>query len=426
MKRETTALRLYGERDLRLESFPLPGIGEDEILLEIVTNSVCMSDYKAAMQGPRHKRVPSDVASNPVIIGHEFCGRIVEVGRRWKKEYREGERCSIQPAINYRGMMRNPGYSFPYCGGNSLYAVIPAHIIEGGGLLKYRGEAYFNGSLSEPVSCIVGTFHAMYHTKEGSYEHIMGIKEGGSLAVLAGVGPMGLGAIDYAVHNPRKPALIVVTDIDDARIERAKELLPPVEAEKHGVKLIYVNTRNRERSDEYLRSLTPSGRGFDDVILMAPVKALVEEADAILSDDGCLNFFAGPGDTSFSASINFYNVHYASHHLVGTSGGTTEDMIESLEMMSRGLLNPAAMITHIGGLDTAGDTILNLPSIPGGKKLIYTHIRMPLTAIADFGKVGASDPFFRELALIVERHKGLWSLEAEKYLLENYREGGMI
>lgn len=81
MKRETTALRLYGERDLRLESFPLPPTGDDEILLEIVTNSVCMSDHKAAMQGARHKRVPDDVASNPIIIGHEFCGRIVEVGR---------------------------------------------------------------------------------------------------------------------------------------------------------------------------------------------------------------------------------------------------------------------------------------------------------------------------------------------------------
>lgn len=101
-------------------------------------------------------------------------------------------------------------------------------------------------------------------------------------------------------------------------------------------------------------------------------------------------------------------------------------MIESLDMMSRGLLNPAAMITHIGGLDTAGDTILNLPSIPGGKKLIYTHIRMPLTAITDFERIGETDPFFRELALIVKRHRGLWSAEAEKYLLENYREGGMI
>ena len=92
-------------------------------------------------------------------------------------------------------------------------------------LLPYSGDAFFYGSLSEPVSCIVGGFHASYHTKAGSYVHEMGIKEGGKAAILAGVGPMGLGAIDYAIHCDRKPSLLVVTDIDSARLERAAKLL---------------------------------------------------------------------------------------------------------------------------------------------------------------------------------------------------------
>lgn len=46
------------------------------------------------------------------------------------------------------------------------------------------------------------------------------------------------------------------------------------------------------------------------------------------------------------------------------------------------------MITHIGGLDAYADTTLHLPEIPGGKKLIYTQIHMPLTAIEDFRKIG--------------------------------------
>jgi hypothetical protein len=51
--------------------------------------------------------------------------------------------------------------------------------------------------------------------------------------------------------------------------------------------------------------------------------------------------------------------------------------------------------------------------------LIYTHYELPLTAIADFAEVGKKEPFFAALAEIVERHKGLWNLEAEKYLLAN-------
>ncbi len=417
---KTTAIRLYGVNDLRMETFEIPEIKEDEVLLEIVTNSVCMSDHKAAAQGAAHKRVPDDIAQNPIIIGHEFCGKIIQVGKKWASQYEVGQLCSIQPAINYKGMMRNPGYSFPYCGGDSIYAIIPAHIIEGGGLLKYNGDAFFNGSLAEPVSCIVGTFHAMYHTKEGCYEHDMGIVEGGNLAIIAGVGPMGLGAIDYAIHNPRKPGLLVVTDIDEARLARAQELLSVEEAAKNGVKLVYVNTKDVQDPVSMLIGLTRDGHGYDDVLVMAPVKPLVEQADSILAHDGCLNFFAGPNKTDFSAMLNFYNVHYASHHLVGTSGGTTNDMIESLDMMSKGLLTPSSMITHIGGLDAVPSTIINLPSIPGGKKLIYTHIQMPLTAIADFEAKAKENPLFAELDKIVKAHKGLWCAEAEKYLLENY------
>jgi hypothetical protein len=121
---------------------------------------------------------------------------------------------------------------------------------------------------------------------------------------------------------------------------------------------------------------------------------------------------------AFLAMFNFYNVHYASTHIVGTSGGNMDDMIESLKMMEEGKVNPASMVTHIGGLDCAAETTLNLPNIPGGKKLIYTHIEMPLTAIADFEKLGEGDEMFKKLAEITAKHNGLWSAEAEKYLLE--------
>ena len=93
-------------------------------------------------------------------------------------------------------------------------------------------------------------------------------------------------------------------------------------------------------------------------------------------------------------------------------------MRESLDMMSRGLLNPALLVTHIGGLNCVPETTLSLPKIPGGKKLIYTHIDLPLTAIADFGKLGETDPMFAKLDEICKAHNGLWSVEAEKYLLE--------
>jgi hypothetical protein len=146
----------------------------------------------------------------------------------------------------------------------------------------------------------------------------------------------------------------------------------------------------------------------------------VEQGDALLAFDGCLNFFAGPGDPNFSAMLNFYNVHYAYTHITGTSGGNNDDMVEAIDIMSRGL-DPAGLITHIGGLDAVADATNNLPDIPGGKKLIYTHLRIPLTPIADFEKLGETSDLFRELADICSRHKGLWSVEAESYLLNHFK-----
>ena len=116
--------------------------------------------------------------------------------------------------------------------------------------------------------------------------------------------------------------------------------------------------------------------------------------------------------------FNFYNVHYLSTHIVGTSGGNTDDMIESLSMMEKGLIDPSAMITHVGGLDSAREATLNLPNIPGGKKLIYTNISMPLTSIDDFAEKGKTDPMFAELDRWSGKQRSL-SAKAEKYLLAN-------
>lgn len=414
---KTKAVRLYGKNDLRLEEFELPPIKDDEILAHIISDSICMSSYKAAIQGSDHKRVPNDVDKNPIIIGHEFCGEIIEVGSKWKDKFKPGSKFSIQPQLNKPGdPYAAPGYSYRLIGGSATYIVIPNEVMECGSLLQYDGDAYFYGSLSEPMSCIVGTFHAMYHQKSGSYVHEMEIVNKGSMAILAGVGPMGLGAIDYALHREIRPSLLVVTDIDDARLERAASIYTVEEAAKNGVRLVYVNTAKVEKPEEYLISLN-NGKGYNDVMVFAPVKAVVEMGDKILGYDGCLNFFAGPSNTAFSAELNFYNVHYNITHIVGTSGGNTADMVESLEMMSSGKIDPSSMVTHIGGLNSVVDTTLNLPKIPGGKKLIYTNIDMELTAISDFAEKGKTDEMFAVLADIVAKNNGLWCLEAENYLL---------
>ena len=148
---KTKAVRLYGKNDLRLEEFELPKIKDDEILAKVVCDSICMSSYKASHEADIHKRVPRDIAQNPVIIGHEFAGELVEVGSKWSGRFKAGDKFSIQPALNYEkgpvGVLSAPGYSYRFIGGDATYVVIPNEVMEQGCLLPFTGEGYYPGAL---------------------------------------------------------------------------------------------------------------------------------------------------------------------------------------------------------------------------------------------------------------------------------------
>lgn len=419
---KTRAVRLYGKNDLRLEEFELPQIKDNEILAKVICDSLCMSSYKAASLGTDHKRIPNDVQVNPVIIGHEFAGELVEIGTKWKSQFKSGDKFSIQPGLSYKdgpvGVLSAPGYSYRFIGGDATYVVIPNEVMELGCLLPFKGEGFYPASLSEPLSCVIGAMHANYHITPGSYIHKMEIVDKGKMAILAGVGPMGLAAINYVVNREdRKPSLLVVTDIDQTRLDRAAGLYTVAFAASKGIDLRYINTAKLANPIEDLRGMT-GDEGFNDVFVLAPVAPVIEQADALLAFDGCLNFFAGPSDLNLQAKLNFYNVHYGYTHIAGTSGGNTDDMKEALVMMSKGL-DPAGLVTHIGGINAVIESTLHLPQIPGGKKLIYNHLEMPLTAIADFAEKGKINPVYAQLATICNKYKGLWNVEAETYLLKN-------
>jgi L-sorbose 1-phosphate reductase len=413
---QTTAAVICGEKKVQLRTFELPEITADELLVKNISNSICLSTYKAALLGSKHKRVPDNIEEVPVMTGHEYAGIIVEVGENLKDQYKPGDKFVLQPAMGLPSGY-SAGYSYETFGGNATYSIVPKVAIDLGCVLPYKGNYFADASLAEPMCCIIGAYHASYHTKPYVYQHDMGTKEGGSLALLACAGPMGIGAIDYAINGPVKPKLIVVTDIDEARLARAETLIPVSEAKAKGIDLYYVNTSKYDDPVEYLKSLN-QGNGYDDVMVYAAVAQVLEQADELLGNDGCLNFFAGPTDKKFKAPFNFYNVHYEATHIVGTSGGSTGDMLESMALSAAGKIKPSYMITHVGGLNAAPHTILNQLSIPGGKKLIYPHIDMPLTAIDNFMSLADSNPFYADLDAILKSSNYVWNEHAEKALLE--------
>ena len=403
--------------DLRLEEFELPQIKKDEILVKVNADSLCMSTYKAAVLGAEHKRVPDDAATNPIIIGHELSGEIVEIGEDWQVKYTVGQKFSLQPAINYKGSMDSPGYSYSYCGGDATYMILPPEVMIMDCLLPFNGKGYFKAALSEPFSCVIGACRSLYRTDRHNHNHYMGIKEGGRMAIIGGCGPMGLAAVDYAISGEFKPQQLIVTDLDNTRLKRADSIFRK-KAEKLGVSLIFINTGELDDAYDTLMRLTDN-EGFSDMLVMVPFPEALEFGESLLAFNGCLNFFAGPTKTDFYAKVNYYDVHYTEKHIIGTTGGNVDDMREALQLMEEELIAPEVLITHIGGLDSVVEATKNLPNIPGGKKLIYTGISMPLTALDELREKAGESDLFKKLAELVERAGGLWSVEAEEYLLKN-------
>lgn len=410
---KTKAIRLYGANDLRFEEFALPEIKENEILLRVVTDSLCTSTYKAVIQGTKHKRVPPDVATKPIIIGHEMCGDIIKVGAKLTNQWQVGQRVVIQPALKLETGY-DPGYSYPYIGGNSTYAIVPEIVLEKGCLLPFNGDSYFSGSLVEGLGCILRGYKGFYHTDYTNYQRFDGPKENGRIAILGGAGPMGIGAVEIALGDTSLKQ-IIVTDINGKRLQEAKMKCPPSLAKKKGVDLRYIDT---SQLDDVVKELLEiSEGGFDDVFVMVPVPDLFSMAEKIARFDGCINFYAGPAVHDLQGSLNLYRIHYDGIHVLGTAGSIPQDTIDTIKLIEANKIRPGALVSHILGLKAVPEAIMAMAHPSGAKKVCYNHLDIPLVALSDFEELGKKDPLYYELDEIIKRNGGLWCKEAEDYLL---------
>lgn len=412
---KTKAVRLHGANDIRLEEFDLPEIGAGEVLMQVVSDTLCTSTYKAVKQGAAHNRVPEDVSENPVIIGHEMCGIIRAVGKKLEEKYSVGQKAVIQPALKLESGY-DPGYSYKYIGGSATFVVVPEIVIERGCLIPFNGESFFEGSLVEALGCLLRGFKGFYHTDYTDYVRTDGAKKGGRLAILGGAGPMGLGAVELAAGYAGV-SLIVVTDIDEKRLNWASEKCAPARFKEKDVELVYVNTLNNEDAAKKLIEI--SDGGFDDVFVMAPVASLFNLAEKICREDGCVNFFAGPPVHDLQGSLNLYRIHYDGIHVVGTAGSIPEDTLDTIKIIEGKKINSGALVSHILGLNAVVPSIMAMEKPNGAKKVCYTNLDIPLVAIDEFAELGKSNPMFSELDRIVKKNGGLWCKEAEEYLLAN-------
>jgi L-sorbose 1-phosphate reductase len=207
------------------------------------------------------------------------------------------------------------------------------------------------------------------------------LKQGGSAWFIGAGGPMGRMHVQRAIQVPGAPAVIVCTDVSDLRLADLQESYG-AEAAVKGIEFVCLNPMNKEAYAEGMARFRTSG--FDDVIVLAPVPALIADGATWLAPEGVMNVFAGVGRGTM-APLDLGEAYLRQTRVIGHSASSIDDLREMLFLAETGSLSPNRSVAAIGSLDAARDGMQALlDTTYPGKVVIYPHIKpLPLTSILD-------------------------------------------
>ncbi len=253
--------------------------------------------------------------------------------------------------------------------------------------------------LSRPVNVDIGRIHYDHRTYVGAggtdvaraydTEIRSTLKADGMAWFVGAGGPMGRMHVQRALESSQKPRRILATDISATRLSDLEETFGP-EAEAHGVELVCLNPTELEAEEyhERLSSLS-AGRGFDDIVMLAPVPALTSQASAYLAPGGVLSVFAGLARGT-GAQVDLTIVYSPQQaRIIGSTASTIDDLKGMLRKTESGELSPNRSVAAIAGLSGAKDGIVAMrDTVYPGKIVVFPQIAdLELTALPDLKDV---------------------------------------
>jgi L-iditol 2-dehydrogenase len=204
---------LHGINDMRFEEFPLPAtLREAHVRIEIKAVGICGSDVHYWKRG----RIADFVVKEPMVIGHESAGTVVEVGPG-VRDLQVGDRVAIEPGVPCWTNRASREGRYNLCPDIKFFATPPVH----GSLVQYVDHpaefcfklpdnvSFEEGAMCEPMS--VG-IHACRRAR---------IEPGKNIVIL-GAGPIGLmtlgAALAFGATN------VTITDISPQNLDLAKQM----------------------------------------------------------------------------------------------------------------------------------------------------------------------------------------------------------
>lgn len=313
-----------GQEQLPVLDVPDPTPAEGEVLLAIEACSVCGTDLRTYRHGDAKIQPPR-------ILGHEFCGRVVE-SRAPGAAVAVGDRVVLYIVLvsgtdRYVEMgrenltTRRTTISYHHDGAFAPLLRVPALAVRNGNLFKVTSDIPSDVmSLAEPLGCCLNA-----HSRLG-----IGLKD--TVAVL-GAGPIGL--MHAALARLQGAQRVLLFDTNPARLELARRF--------------DIDAALRVRPDgshrEEARALT-HGHGPDVVIVAVSSAAAQNDALEMAARAGRVNFFAGLPKSNPVAPLDVNQIHYKELLVSGSYSEKKSDFQAAFALLHSGRFPADRLITH--------------------------------------------------------------------------------
>ncbi len=305
---------------------PVPGDGD--VLLKVLSNTICGTDLRIA-KGIKRKGVIA-----PRVLGHEVAGEIVELGEN-VTGFEVGDTVGLSPTFSCGGCTECQRGLFHLCrnakvlghqtdGGLAGFLLVPAQAVHDGVLVPYSVTADPVAiSLAEPLSCVI---HG---------QRFLDISVGDVVLVIGG-GAIGL------MHAQLAKLAGASTVILSEPVEFRR-----VMAARYGAD-VTVDPTTQDLAQ--IVADHSHGEGADVVIVCIGVPALVNDALTLARKRGRVSLFAGFPPDEFAA-IDSNLIHYKELTIVGSSNSTIVDYQKAVVLIESGAIDTTPLVTHRFSVD---------------------------------------------------------------------------
>ena len=312
------AVMYRGIGQIAVEEVEKPQINADQYLVKVLCSGLCGTDVKTYKQGHR-------MFTPPCVLGHEFCGRIVEAGENMDQSL-IGKKIVCAPYIGCgKCESCTTGYE-ELCwekvgtdGAFTEYLTVDADLSERGMMVLEDDADVHQMTLSEPFACI---FNSMGKSQ---------VKAGQNCLVM-GAGPMGLLHIEgLKIKGASK---IIVTEYNDQRGAVAAAMGATV-----------INPSKVESTKAAIEEIL-GGEKLHQIFVCVGIPAVVEEAMGLANEGTTINVFGGL-KTGSTITIDPNIIHYSEVKMVGTFGFSSQNFLEAAKLLAEKKVDLSHLITNV-------------------------------------------------------------------------------